>query len=144
MIQQKSILERIANEKKIEIVIDAQAKSAALGDKTMIELVIRNLLSNAIKFSYPGGKIRITSQDENGLVKICIEDYGKGVSTENLAKIYDGISFTTTGQSNESGTGIGLVLVKEYMHKNNGHIKVHSEEGKSTTFCIMLPQAKTV
>ncbi|MEB2785409.1 sensor histidine kinase [Algoriphagus persicinus] len=144
LIQQKSILERIANEKKIEIVIDAQAKSAALGDKTMIELVIRNLLSNAIKFSYPGGKIRITSQDENDLVKICIEDYGKGISTENLAKIYDGISFTTTGQSNESGTGLGLVLVKEYIHKNNGHIEVHSEEGKSTTFCIMLPQAKAV
>tara|TARA_R110002020_G_scaffold118729_1_gene271229 strand:- start:1856 stop:3622 length:1767 start_codon:yes stop_codon:yes gene_type:complete len=141
LIQQKSILERIASEKKIEILINAQAKSNALADKTMIELVIRNLISNAIKFSVQGSKIMLSSEDEKEFVKICIEDFGKGISNDNLSKIYEGISFTTTGQSNESGTGLGLVLVKEYVQKNNGHLEVHSEEGKGTKFCIRLPIA---
>ncbi|MEB2776244.1 histidine kinase N-terminal 7TM domain-containing protein [Algoriphagus sp. D3-2-R+10] len=141
LVQQKGVLERIANEKKIEILIDARAKSNILADKNMIELVMRNLISNAIKFSNQGEKIRISTDDEEDFVKICIEDYGKGISTENLSKIYEGISFTTTGQNNESGTGLGLVLVKEYIQKNNGQMEVYSEEGKRTKFCIRLPAA---
>ena len=105
----------------------------------MIELVIRNLINNAIKFSDYGGKIRISTYDEQNFVKICIEDSGKGISSENLSKIREGISFTTTGQNNESGTGLGLILVKEYMRKNNGQIEVYSEEGIGTTFHMKLP-----
>ncbi len=139
LIQQKGILERIAAEKKISISIDAQAKFTAKADKNMIELVIRNLINNAIKFSDYGGKIRISTYDEQNFVKICIEDSGKGISSENLSKIREGISFTTTGQNNESGTGLGLILVKEYMRKNNGQIEVYSEEGIGTTFHMKLP-----
>ncbi|REG81889.1 sensor histidine kinase [Algoriphagus antarcticus] len=139
--QQKIILERIANEKKIEILIDAQAKSMVKADKHMIELVVRNLISNAIKFSKPGDNINISTYDELDFVKICIEDYGKGISSENLLKIRNGISFTTTGQNKESGTGLGLILVKDYIQKNNGQLEVSSLEGKGTKFCIKLPLA---
>lgn len=141
LIQQKSLLERIANEKKIEIVINVQAKSLVKVDKNMIELVVRNILSNAIKFSDNGSKIMITSHDEENCVKICIEDSGKGISKENLLKIQNGISFTTIGQNKESGTGLGLLLVKEYVQKNNGELEVHSEVEKGTKFCLKLPIA---
>ncbi|WP_339755467.1 sensor histidine kinase [Algoriphagus aquimarinus] len=141
LIQQKSILERIASEKKIEILIDPQAKSTAMADKNMVELVVRNLINNAIKFSKRGSKIKISTHDELGLVIICIEDRGKGMSDLSLKKIKSGISFTTTGQNNESGTGLGLILVKEYIHKNNGQLEVTSEEGKGSKFCIKLPAA---
>ncbi|WP_425640114.1 histidine kinase N-terminal 7TM domain-containing protein [Algoriphagus yeomjeoni] len=140
--QQKSILERIANEKQLEIKIQPQAKSLISADKNMIELAVRNIMSNSIKFSKKGGEIKISTHDELLFVKICIEDYGKGISSENLAKINEGISFTTVGENNESGTGLGLVLVKEYIQKNNGSIEVFSQEGKGTKFCIYLPISK--
>lgn len=140
--QQKSVLERIANEKKLEIEIVSQAKSLVWSDIDMIELAMRNILSNSIKFSKQGGKIRITTHDEEDFVKICMEDYGKGISSENLTKINSGISFTTIGENNESGTGLGLVLVKEHIEKNNGSIEVTSKEGKGTKFCIWLPVSK--
>ncbi|MEP4373426.1 MAG: ATP-binding protein, partial [Algoriphagus sp.] len=66
-------------------------------------------------------------------------DNGKGISPENLLKIQNGISFTTTGQNKESGTGLGLILVNDYIQKNKGHLEVSSEEGKGTKFCIRLP-----
>lgn len=141
LIQQKGILERIANEKKIKICIDAEAKSMVKADKNMIALVVRNLINNAIKFSDYGGKIKISTLDEENFVKICIEDHGRGISKENLSKIHNGISFTTTGQNNESGTGLGLILVKEYIKKNNGQLDVYSEEKKGATFCMKLPIA---
>ncbi|SFT91717.1 Signal transduction histidine kinase [Algoriphagus locisalis] len=141
LVQQKSILERIANEKKIEIEIDPQAKSMVFADKNMIELVFRNVLSNSIKFSKKEGKINVSTRDEYDLVKICVEDFGTGISDENLSKINSGISFTTVGENNESGTGLGLVLVKEYIQKNSGLVEVKSTEGKGTTFCITLPSS---
>ena len=140
--QQKSILERIANEKKIEIEIDPQAESMVFADKTMIELVLRNIMSNSIKFSKREGKIKVSTQDGSNFVKICVEDFGTGISNENLSKINDGESFTTLGENNESGTGLGLVLVKEYILKNSGLIEVISQEGKGTRFCITLPSSK--
>jgi signal transduction histidine kinase len=140
--QQKSILERIANEKHIEIEIKANANAKVIADKNMIELALRNIMSNSIKFSKKGGKIKISTHDELGLVKICIEDYGKGISSENLAKINEGISFTTVGENNESGTGLGLILVKEYIQKNHGSVEVSSQQGKGTKFCIKLPKSQ--
>lgn len=139
--QQKDILERIANEKKVEILIDAQAKSKVRADKNMIELVVRNLINNAIKFSKHGGKINISTHDGQEFVKICIEDHGKGISEENLSKIHHGISFTTIGQNNESGTGLGLILVNDYIKKNHGQLEVYSVEEKGTKFCMKLPIA---
>ncbi|PZX61238.1 signal transduction histidine kinase [Algoriphagus ratkowskyi] len=141
LIQQKSILERIAHEKKVEILIDGQAESQVKADKNMIELVVRNLLNNAIKFSENGSKITIRTLDTIDFVKICIQDNGIGISPENLLKIQNGISFTTTGQNKETGTGLGLILVKEYIMKNNGHLAVSSDGEKGTKFCIKLPIA---
>lgn len=141
LLQQKSILERIATDKKIEIQIESQAKSIVKADKNMVELVVRNLINNAIKFSNQNDTIKVSTQDEEDYLVISIEDKGRGISKENLKKINNGISFTTTGQNNESGTGLGLIMVKEYIKKNKGQLEIYSEEGVGTTFCIKLPIA---
>ncbi|WP_339877355.1 histidine kinase N-terminal 7TM domain-containing protein [uncultured Algoriphagus sp.] len=144
LIQQKGILERIANEKRIEIQIDHCPKTFVLADKNMIELVVRNLINNAIKFSQKKHPIKISIHEESKYIKICIEDFGKGISEENLSKIQRGISFTTSGQNNESGTGLGLVLVKDYIQKNNGELEITSQEGKGSKFCVKLIKGGTI
>lgn len=140
--QQKGILERIANEKNIKISIESQGNTHINADKNMIDLVVRNLINNAIKFSDHEGIINIRTHEEAGFISICIEDFGKGISNENLSKINRGISFTTAGQNNESGTGLGLVLVKDYIKKNNGLLEVYSVEERGTKFCMKLPKAE--
>lgn len=140
---QKSLLDRIAKEKNLTISIISQSSEVLVeADKNMVELVLRNLINNAIKFSKPNGEIKLMVHYEKEMVKICIEDQGIGISPENLSKIRAGISFTTRGQNNESGTGLGMILVKEYISKNSGSLEIISMEGKGTKFCFFLPAAK--
>jgi signal transduction histidine kinase len=141
LIQQKQLLDRISKEKNINIALkDDPGVSTVYGDKNMIELVIRNLINNAIKFSKTDGVINISTLLKEGFVKICFEDYGKGISKENLEKINSGVSFTTKGANNESGTGLGLVLVREYISKNSGRLEVISSENHGSKFCIYIPE----
>lgn len=139
---QKSLLDRIAKEKNLTISIGQSSEVKVEADKNMIELILRNLINNAIKFSRPNGEIKLMAHYEKGIVEIGIEDQGIGISSENLSKINEGISFTTRGQNNESGTGLGMILVKEYLSKNSGSLEIISIEGKGTKFRIFLPAAK--
>lgn len=136
---QKNLLDRIAKDKSIEIAIQGFENTWVMADKNMLELIFRNLISNAIKFSNPSSTIEVTCQEKGDRLKICIKDYGLGITEENLKKLKEGISFTTLGQSNESGTGLGMILVKEYLDKNNGTLQVNSKEGEGTIFCMELP-----
>lgn len=141
MIQQKNLLDRIAKGKEIKIHVDNSRESWVFADKNMIELVIRNLLNNAVKFSGLKGEIRMFTSEEGDYIKICVEDNGSGISEENLAKLRNGISFTTRGQLNETGTGLGLILVSEYVEKNKGFLEISSKLNQGTTFCILIPKA---
>lgn len=137
---QQQLLSRIANEKHITIQIDVpDSEFKITGDKNMVDLILRNLINNAIKFSKPSSKVILSAVKEAAFTKICIEDFGTGISEENLQKINDGISFTTKGVNHESGTGLGLVLVREYIKKNDGKLHVESVEGKGSRFCVYLP-----
>ncbi len=137
---QQQLLSRIANEKNITIQIDVpDSEFKITGDKNMVDLILRNLINNAIKFSKPSSKVILSAVKEAAFTKICIEDFGTGISEENLQKINDGISFTTKGVNHESGTGLGLVLVREYIKKNDGKLHVESVEGKGSRFCVYLP-----
>ncbi|WP_373397777.1 ATP-binding protein [Algoriphagus halophilus] len=136
LVQQKNLLERIAQEKEIEFILEGESEAWVLADKNMIDLVIRNLLNNAVKFSGLHGIIKMSTKITEQHVSISIEDNGSGISEENLTKLRNGISFTTKGQHNESGTGLGLILVNEYISKNHGSLDVQSELGKGTTFAF--------
>lgn len=140
---QKNLLERIADKKSITIVLRGFENAWAIADKNMLELIIRNLLSNAIKFSNSGAPILISCETQKNHLRISVQDFGIGISTENLHKLNSGISFTTKGQSNESGTGLGLLLVREYIQKNGGTMSIQSIIGMGTTFQFTLPRAES-
>jgi len=145
MIQQKNLLDRIAKEKEIKIDVDTSKESWIFADKNMIELVIRNLLNNSVKFSNVKGNIKMSTSEEGDYIRICVEDNGGGISEENLTKLRNGISFTTRGKLNETGTGLGLILVSEYVKKNKGFLEIKSKLDEGTTFCIQLPKgSKTI
>ncbi len=111
-------------------------------DKILFTIIIRNLLGNAMKFSNNGGVISINAEEKEDSVTFSIADNGVGINKENLQKLNMKIMFTTSGTLNEKGTGIGLVLVKDFVEKCNGQISIKSELGKGSEFSFVLPKEK--
>lgn len=129
-----------AEQKNITITGNVSNALFALGDRNQIEMVVRNLLSNAIKFTPAGGNITYSAEKQGDMVAIKISDSGVGMPKELVNKLFDGkTNNTTTGTNGEKGTGIGLHLSHEFILNNGGDILVESEEGKGTTFTILLP-----
>ncbi len=108
-------------------------------DKNMVELVIRNLLSNAIKYCNPKDKITLSAKLEYDKYIVEIEDTGVGIDEKNISKLFGMNNFSTVGTNSERGTGIGLLLCKEFIEKNKGTIWVRSELGKGSVFGFTLP-----
>lgn len=108
-------------------------------DYNMLSVVLRNLLSNAIKFSHPGSKIEILISKNHNDIKLSIKDYGIGIKSEMLNKLFKlENTFSTYGTNNETGSGLGLILCYEIIKKHNGRIEVESIEKKGSTFTIIL------
>lgn len=131
-----------ALEKGINLKVDKKDQVKAYADRNMIDLVLRNLVSNAVKFSGLGDQIRIILEDKHDRVSIEIMDTGLGINPENLRKLNSGESFTTLGKNNESGTGLGILLVKDYIKKNGGELIIKSEINKGSSFYFELPKRK--
>jgi signal transduction histidine kinase len=134
------------NAKKKNITVSSQInpKTFAFADKNMIRTVIRNLLSNAVKFTNPGGKVEVStaiSADGNS-VDFSISDNGVGISAEDIDTLFriDVNKKKNKGTANEKSTGLGLILCKEFVEKNNGSIRVASEPGKGSRFTFTLPR----
>ncbi len=135
-----NLLKEQAEKKNVSIDNKNGIHQIILTDKMMLNFIIRNLLSNAIKFSFPNGKIVITAREENDHALISIKDNGPGIPEETIPKLFTPENkITTEGTSGEKGSGLGLVLCKEFANKSGGDIKVKSEKGKGSTFTIMLP-----
>jgi signal transduction histidine kinase len=115
--------------------------SLVYADIDMIQLIVRNLISNAVKFSKHGGSIKITSKIKEKFFVICISDSGVGISEENQRKLFEQETFTTRGTDNEEGTGLGLLLCKDFIEKNGGKIWVESEIGVGTKFFVQIPNS---
>ncbi len=106
----------------------------------MILTVLRNLISNAIKFTNESGKVTIGYKLMDNTVELYVKDNGVGMNKqqiEKLFKIEENVS--TPGTNKEKGTGLGLILCKEFVEKHKGRIWVESEEGKGSTFSFTLP-----
>lgn len=100
---------------------------------------MRNLISNAIKYTNKGGIIRIASERQNESVVISICDTGVGMTEDMMNKIFTSQRVTTYGTFNEPGTGLGLMLCKEFLDKIGGSISVKSEPGKGSVFTVQIP-----
>jgi len=133
-----------ASIKKIEIIHDVFPGVMVYADMLMIQIVVRNILNNAIKFCSERSIIHITAVfQKDKHILLCIKDTGIGISPEIVDRLFSGGNPSTRGTMNEKGTGIGLVVCKEFIERNDGIITVESELGKGTTFCITLPVADT-
>ena len=135
-----NLLSPLAQTKDIQVQNNIDSAMMAFADDEMINFVIRNLLANAIKFTSAGGQIEITAETTNADVMVSVRDTGFGISSENLKKLFRHEYYSTRGTANEKGTGLGLVLCKEFLDKNAGRINVQSEVGKGSTFSFTLPR----
>ena len=135
-----SLLRLNAEEK--DIVISSKIDKDLIGwiDVNLFNTVLRNLLSNAIKFSRVGSMIRVTGIKEGRFIKISVSDSGVGIRRENLEKLFDlGTNISTKGTFNEKGTGLGLILCKEFVEINKGNIWAESIYGNGSTFHFTVP-----
>jgi signal transduction histidine kinase len=136
-----ALLNDAASQKSIQILNTINQEIKIHADPSMMGTILRNLISNAIKFSNPGGKITIsTEQKENELV-LLVSDNGTGISKADQLRMFKiEENFSLKGTQNETGTGLGLILCKEFIEKYEGEIWVESEEGVGSTFYFTLPR----
>jgi signal transduction histidine kinase len=128
-----------ALQKGINLTSKININTTIYADFQMMYSVFRNLVSNAVKFTHTSGVVMVHDVDEDNFVKIQIEDNGLGIREENISKLFHiDTSFSTHGTNNETGTGLGLVLCKEFVEKNGGTIGVESKPGIGSTFWVKL------
>lgn len=114
----------------------------ALADLNMVNLVFRNLIYNAIKFTEAGGLVTVQAQSKGDMIEISIADNGVGISPDVQKILFEKTTgYSTRGTANEKGTGLGLILCKEFVERNGGTIWLHSEVGKGSTFFFTLKKA---
>ena len=134
------ILSGEATKKNITISNSVPAQAVVLADSNMISAVLRNLVSNAIKFTRPGGCISLSSNAGEKFYEFTIEDNGVGIQKKDVEKLFRiDTKVYSKGTADESGTGLGLILCKEFIEKNSGSIRVESEYGKGSRFIFTLP-----
>jgi signal transduction histidine kinase len=109
----------------------------------MLETILRNLIGNALKFTHKGGGVTVSSKRENGSVIISVKDSGIGIDKDNFDKLFrNDIKYSNPGTEREGGTGLGLLLCKEFVEKHGGKIWVESELEKGSTFSFSLERVE--
>lgn len=135
-----SLLNVSAEDKKVRLVSSVTDDIIFNGDKDMLTTIIRNLLSNGIKFTKEYGFIKVEYEKIQNYHKIYVTDNGIGMTKEKLNKLFDIAENTTSlGTKGEKGSGLGLILCKEFVLKHNGTISVQSEVGKGSKFIVSVP-----
>lgn len=134
------LLETTAARKGISILYDIQKDLSVFADEDMLNTVIRNLITNAIKFTNSEGKITIRAEEQGKYAEVSVIDSGVGMDDSVLANLFRlDVSHTSFGTNSEAGTGLGLILCKEFIEKQGGRIWVESELGKGSKFNFYLP-----
>ena len=135
----EKLLSTNANDKQIKIILPKH-EQRIFADKNMLHTVIRNLVSNAIKYSDISGKIIIEYKLENNNVLISVTDNGVGISKSNINRLFKiDDSYYSEGTVGEKGTGLGLIICKEFVEKHKGKIWVESEVSEGSTFFVSIP-----
>jgi signal transduction histidine kinase len=135
----------IAGQKSIAIKMVLPSRMPVFADKAMISAIFRNLISNAIKFTNSGGEVTISAMKQQKEIIFSVRDTGVGISKSCIEKLFRiDQSFSTTGTNKETGTGLGLILCKEFVEKHGGKIWGESEKGAGSTFYFTLPNNATI
>ncbi len=129
-----------AKQKEIKIIKEFPSTIPVRADNDMVSTILRNLFSNAIKFTMPGGQITISVFKESTELTVSVNDTGVGIPKENIDKLFRlDESISTEGTQDEKGTGLGLILSKDFVEKHGGKIWVESIEGEGSKFSFTLP-----
>jgi two-component system, sensor histidine kinase and response regulator len=131
-----------ADAKNIRVSLETDTSIEAFADKDMVNLILRNLLSNAIKYTPEGGSIDVGANRTDAGVAIFVHDTGTGIPSDALEKIRESNFYSTKGTAGEAGTGLGLMLCKEFIARNGGALNIESFPGKGSTFTVTLPAAE--
>ncbi|HXB34728.1 MAG TPA: HAMP domain-containing sensor histidine kinase [Puia sp.] len=131
-----------ADAKHIRVTVSGDNPVIAFADKDMVNLVVRNLLSNAIKYTPENGEIKIAAQRTPLGVELSVRDSGMGIDPEALEKILSNSFYSTKGTAGESGTGLGLMLCREFAIRNGGELLIESLSGKGSLFTVKLPASE--
>jgi signal transduction histidine kinase len=134
-------LNQTADNKQVDIKLELNNEISVIADPNMVQTIVRNLLSNALKFTHRGGLVTIRTEVQNMQNAIVhIIDTGVGIEKSSLSKIFDGSNtLHNSGTENEKSTGLGLILVKDFIVKNRGTIAIESQKGIGTTVSFTLP-----
>jgi len=138
-----SLMFLMVQDKKISLTHQVPPGQVVYADRHMIAAILRNLVSNAVKFTHSGGEVMVTSVVMEGMVEVTVADNGIGMSGESVGRLFtlDNMQ-TLPGTGDEKGTGLGLLLVKDFIEKNNGSIHVTSEPGVGSRFIFTVPEKK--
>jgi len=131
-----------AEHKQFSVHAEIPEEMMIFADKNMLNTIIRNLVSNAIKYTERGGEVTIEAKErgEGKWIEIAISDTGVGIKEEKLEKLFRiDVHYSTIGTAREKGTGLGLILCKEFVEQHGGKIWVESEEGKGSMFTFTVP-----
>ena len=133
-------LQELSENKNIEVSIDLDKNTMVYADRDHLNLVLRNLISNALKFTDHGGKVNIAAYNMDSQCQITIADTGVGISEDGMKDLFNIRSGKShLGTRGEKGTGLGLILCKEFIEKNNGRLWIKSKKGDGTTIFVTLP-----
>ncbi len=134
---------RTLYDKNIKFENRVRKGTVGMGDRNILNLVLRNLILNAIKFTESGGRIWVDAGQHDMELVVSVGDTGTGIKPEVQEYLFDKTtSYTSRGTANEKGTGLGLILCKEFVEKNGGKIWFESKVGEGTTFFFTLPKAQ--
>ena len=137
------IFSMVASLKKIRIREMKPEKMMVNADIDMLKTVVRNLLSNAIKFSKENSEVLVKMEEVDGMAVVSVQDYGCGISEEGQKKLlHNDTHFSTFGTNNEEGSGLGLLLCKDFVVKNGGKLWFTSKEGEGSIFSFSIPVKK--
>lgn len=134
-----SILRHSAQEKEVQLIMDVSPAFRLKTDPEMLKLVVRNLAANAVKYCEKGDTVTVEAHEKPSCFQLSVKDTGRGISPELKEKLLSKAYISTEGTKKEMGTGIGLILTKEFVEKLNGTLEFESEEGKGTEFYIKFP-----
>ena len=135
------VMNSVAEVKHIKLIRTDHESFFVYVDIEMIKSILRNLISNAVKFSNPDSEIKVGIKAEDGKVIVSVTDSGKGIKKEDQHKLLkDSTHFTTYGTNSEEGSGLGLLLCRDFARKNGGELWFESEENLGSVFSFSLPQ----
>lgn len=127
------------NSKSIKLYNNLGKNTFVYADQSMVGIILRNLISNAIKFSAENGVVNISAKKADNLIEVSVSDYGIGITSEQMSKIFTTDMKSTKGTMNESGTGLGLLLSKDMAERNGGTFLIESKVKAGTTVKFTLP-----